>query len=76
MLVLPLMLSIDCPVIERSSVPPETNWPARLNSTVWASIQVRLVACTGARRVDGRSGEDQVGRRDARRIHVSRECRR
>ena len=43
----PDVLWIELGAIERSSVPEEMNWPARLNSTVWASIQVRLVARTG-----------------------------
>ena len=41
------MLGIELGAIERLTVPVVLNWPARLNSTVWASIQVRLVACAG-----------------------------
>ena len=67
------MLWIVLGASETLSVPDGLNWPARLNWTVSASIQVRLVACTGEAGVDGRSGEDQVGRRDVRRIDVARE---
>ena len=67
------MLWIELAAIETLSVPGELNWPARLNSTVWASIQVRLVAWTGD---DGLTAEPERTRsvaRDVCWVDVSRE---